>query len=362
MFFQTVAVAALAGAASAIPTFPARRAEPSSVSSGLHIGTPAKTNGTNSTTPAGGFKQVVYWGQIEEKPLADVCAKDEGVDTVVLSFINQYGNMTADGAAIGNFNWTCVTNATNSGKDQWTYDQCQAIGKDVKTCQSLGVKVLGSIGGAVDYSVLKEGDGQKLADSLWNSFAGGKGTKVLGGASLDGFDFDVEKGDATANKEYGAAIDALRKNFGSDGKYLITGAPQCPKSEHYMTDMINTSKFDELYIQFYNNQGCSTNTPDGVSQAWDDWYNKVQAGASKGANLYLGMPSAKAAAGDGYKGGADPYYLEPAQMGDLVNQIKQKKGFSGVMLWDAGNAMNNTANGCDYQQQVRSVLDKGKVC
>ena len=359
MFFQTAAVALLAGAASAVPAFPAhRRGLITDVHNSLST---RASNSSNSTVPTGDYKQISYWGQVYEKPLADVCASKEGVDTVVLSFVNQYGN-TTNGQAIANVNFNCLSNVTKDAdvNDKWAYDGCQTIGKDIKKCHDLKKKVLLSIGGYVDYSDLK--DGKEFADSLWNQFGGGSGNKPFGGESVDGFDFDIERGDSKTNKVYSDTIDALRAKPGFEGKYIITGAPQCPKSEDFMTTMIKDSKFDEIYMQFYNNPSCSTNDTEGLMASWDDWYGRVNAGASKGAKIFLGMPSAKPAAGDGWKGGPDPYYIEPKAMAELVNKAKSKKSFAGVMLWDAGNAMNNTVDGCNYHQQVRNVLDKGKAC
>lgn len=106
------------------------------------------------------------------------------------------------------------------------------MGADIKTCQSQGVQVLMSIGGAT-YS---EGgfdsaqDASSAADNLWAIFgpeqSGSIALRPFDDAVIDGFDFDFE---STANN-IAPFITEMRSNFATDSSktYLLSAAPQCP--------------------------------------------------------------------------------------------------------------------------------------
>ena len=76
-------------------------------------------------------------------------------------------------------------------------------------------------------------------------------------------DLDIEIGPNIGYTEFVREIHRLMK-ADSSRKYMITAAPQCPHSDEYMGP--STGKplkevpemFDEIYIQFYNNEPCST--------------------------------------------------------------------------------------------------------
>lgn len=345
MLFNTAAVALLAGVASAAPAFPRRNDLASTVA--------GNKNGTNSSsTPSGDFKSVVYWGQSQNKPLADVCK--ENVDTVVMAFVNKYGNETKGGEAVANPGWLCLTNGT----EQWEKDACSDLGKNVSSCQAAGKKVLMSVGGWIDYSVMKDGDGKKLGESLWEQYAEKGDKNVLGGATLDGFDFDIEH-DNSHDKlaGYVEAIKALRSKMGGKSDKIISGAPMCVAADNkgtpnVMTTLMKEGQFDELYFQMYNNPGCSANDADGAAKAWDGWYNELQTGASKGAKMYFGLLGDKGATT------LPEYYIDEAKTVSLLNKMRSHKGFAGAMVWDAGYSMNNTQPAGNYLDSVAKGLGR----
>ncbi|KAF9611947.1 hypothetical protein IFM89_037167 [Coptis chinensis] len=65
---------------------------------------------------------------------------------------------------------------------------------DIKTCQSNGIKVILSIGGASgSYSLASSDDAKQVATYLWNNFLGGQSSsRPIGDAILDGIDFNIE--------------------------------------------------------------------------------------------------------------------------------------------------------------------------
>ena len=171
---------------------------------------------------------------------------------------------------------------------------------------------------------------------------------------------------ASGSQYYPTLINKLRSLFASDNNhsYYISGAPQCPIPEPNMGTMIAAAKFDLLFIQFYNNPGCSANnfvtpTPNGAFN-FDDWKTYTDSGASAGAQLFIGLPASPNGA-TGTASGAQ-YYMQPNDLTSLVNEYKSHAGFGGVMLWDAAQSDTINVNGCHYDQLVKTVLSTGASC
>nr|CAD1834060.1 unnamed protein product [Ananas comosus var. bracteatus] len=127
---------------------------------------------------------------------------------------------------------------------------CTGLTSDIQSCQSSGVKVLLSLGGASgSYSLSSTADAQSVADYLWNNFLGGSSSsRPLGAAVLDGIDFDIESGGS-------AHYDDLA-NFLSQKQVLLTAAPQCVYPDANLGPALQTGLFDYVWVQFYNNPGC----------------------------------------------------------------------------------------------------------
>jgi chitinase len=150
----------------------------------------------------------------------------------------------------------------------------------------------------------------------------------------------------------------LRSNFKSDpaNNYYITGAPQCPIPEPHMQGMIANSKFDYLWVQFYNNPGCSVN---GIIN-YDEWVRNVANSSSAGAKIFIGVPASPFAA-TGTSSGAQ-YYLKPSKLAPLVEHYGQDTAFGGVMMWSAAFSDDNTENGRTYAQKVKQILKREISC
>ena len=166
----------------------------------------------------------------------------------------------------------------------------------ITTCQAAGKKIILSLGGAVGaYSLSSQEEAETIGQSLWDSY-GNSGasnkstdaaTRPFGSAFVNGWDFDIEA--SSGNEYYQYLIAKLRSNFASDSAntYYITAAPQCPIPEPNMGEIIANAQFDYLWVQFYNNEGCSTDT--GTN--FDDWVSSVASGPSANAKIFLGVPA-----------------------------------------------------------------------
>lgn len=298
-----------------------------------------------------------------EKSLGNYCQSSQGIDIIVLSFLSSYGGGKTPSGNFGD----CTIDSSGNGQD------CSSLAADIRTCQSAGKKVFISIGGGgASGSVTSQADAEGVAFTLWNSYASPSVTsgapRPFGDVFVNGWDLDIESNPNGQNTNYKYLVNKLRSFFPSDSSntYYISGAPQCPLPEVNMGDAIDNSKFDYLFIQFYNNDYCSAYQfvrPDGGKGDgfnFDVWESYVSAHASAGAKLLVGLPaSTKASTGsdDGAK-----YFLSSSELTSLVDSFTTHTGFAGVMLWDAGNSDLDINDGCEYDQEVRSVLDKGQSC
>ncbi|XP_010910507.2 acidic endochitinase-like [Elaeis guineensis] len=252
----------------------------------------------------------VYWGQYTaEGSLASACAT--GLYSYVnIAFLTTFGN-----------GQTPVLNL--AGHCDPSAGTCKGLSSDIKSCQSRGVKVLLSLGGASgSYSLSSAADAQSVANYLWNNFLGGSSSsRPLGAAVLDGIDFDIE---ATN----GAHFDDLARDlsqFSSRGKKVyLTAAPQCPYPDAHLNTALQTGLFDYVWIQFYNNPSCEYTSGNiaKLTSAWKTWTSSVKA-----TNFFLGVPASSAAAGSGY---IPPNVLTS----QVLPAIKGTAKYGGIMVWN----------------------------
>lgn len=164
---------------------------------------------------------------VENNDLSTYCTPDAGVDIIVLAFLYSYGN--GNNIPSGTIGQSCFI--TNAGEGQ----NCEALSQAITTCQSNGIKIILSLGGAVgSYSLASDDDATTIATNLWKAYGNSGSTDVqrpFGDVFVNGFDFDLEAN--KGSEYYPTFIETLRSNFASDAgnTYYITGAPQCPIPE-----------------------------------------------------------------------------------------------------------------------------------
>ncbi|KAI3340285.1 class III chitinase ChiA2 [Ustulina deusta] len=308
---------------------------------------------------------VVYWGQnggdtIENNDLTAYCTPEAGVDIIVLSFLYSFGN--GNNIPSGTIGQSCVI--TNKGEGH----NCDHLASAISKCQSNGIKIILSLGGAAgSYLLSSEDEATTIGNNLWKAYGNSGSTNVprpFGDTFVNGFDFDLELNDG--NKYYPAMISALRANFETDSRntYYITGAPQCPIPEPNMAVVIGNAKFDYLWPQFYNNNNytapCALPINGNAPFNYDDWVTYTAGTPSANAKLFIGVLAASLAANDGPAG--ETYYATPEQLSHIVSEYKSHDRFSGIMMWSAGFSDSNVINGCTYAQQAKSILTRGSPC
>ncbi|KAG6544701.1 hypothetical protein Mapa_013891 [Marchantia paleacea] len=276
-------------------------------------------------TGAQGSLIVVYWGQYDEGTLSSAC--DTGnYDMIVLSFLNVFGKGQKPQI---NLSSHCDTSPAGN---------CTGLTADITNCQSKGISILLSLGGAVgDYGIASPSDAVDVAAYLWNSYLGGSEEfsnnsdgRPLGGAVLDGIDFDIENGSSAHYADLAQSLRSLMRT--GDKQYFLTAAPQCPFPDEWTNPALQSGLFDYVWVQFYNNPGCDYNPVSGdvsgIIKAWDIWTS----GLPPGSSVLLGLPASPDAATDEWS--LEHGYLPVNILTSLVlPRIVVHPRFGGVMLW-----------------------------
>jgi len=261
-----------------------------------------------------------YWGQNGgEGTLADAC--NSGFYAyVMVSFLNTFGKGQEP---VMNLAGHCDPPSGN----------CNVFSSDITTCQSKGVKVLLSLGGANgNYGLSSTEDAQSVATYLWDHFLGGSSdSRPLGDAVLDGIDFDIENGDPA---HYDDLANFLSQYSAQGKKVYLTAAPQCPYPDASLGPALQTGLFDAVWVQFYNNPQCEGAN---LQSAWNTWTSSVS------GSVYLGLPASTAAAGSGY--------ISPADLPSVLQGVKAASNYGGIMVWNRYEDVQNS-----YSSQVKGSV------
>ncbi|KAL3837728.1 hypothetical protein ACJIZ3_022319 [Penstemon smallii] len=266
---------------------------------------------TSATVHRGGI--AVYWGQNgNEGTLSQTCATGR-FSYINIAFLNIFG-----GGQTPQLNLAGHCNPATTS--------CRIVSDGIRSCQYRGIKVFLSIGGGLgNYSLTSKQDAEDLSIYLWQSYLGGgkenpNAARPLGDAVLDGIDFDIELGSPI----YYDYLVKLLKSYSEIGrKVYITGAPQCPFPDRLLGAALNTTLFDYVWVQFYNNRPCqySSGNTYNLRSYWIRWTSSIDAG-----KIFLGLPAAEKAAGSGFI---------PAEVltEEILPVIRRSRKYGGVMLW-----------------------------
>ncbi|XP_058096014.1 G-type lectin S-receptor-like serine/threonine-protein kinase SD2-5 [Magnolia sinica] len=251
----------------------------------------------------------VYWGQNgNEGTLADACATGNYA-FVNIAYLYSFGDGQTPILSLAGH-----CDAASNG--------CTGLTNDIRACQNSGIKVLLSLGGdSSGYSLSSSDDARQVGKYLWNNFLSGQSqSRPLGDAILDGIDFDIEGG---STQHWDELARYLSDKSRQGRKVYLSAAPQCPYPDAYLATALNTSLFDYVWIQFFNNPPCHyTGSIHNLVNSWNQWTSSVQAG-----QIFLGLPATSEAA---------PYggFIPAATLtGQVLPAIKSSSKYGGVMLW-----------------------------
>ncbi|KAL8549838.1 hypothetical protein ACS0TY_008614 [Phlomoides rotata] len=254
----------------------------------------------------------VYWGQnAAEGSFAETCATGR-YSYINIAFLVQFGGGQTPVLSL-------------AGHCTPTNNSCRAIGNEIRACQRRGVRVMLSTGGAGvgDYSLYSRKEAKNISVYLWDNFLGGRSeTRPLGDAVLDGIDLVSAEGSALY---YDDLVRFLVSYSTDRRKVYISGAPKCPFPDSLLGAALNTSLFDYVWVQFFNNPVCDyRGDADNLKKSWIRWTSSVNA-----SKIFLGLPAAPEAVNGGFI---------PASVlrTEILPEIQRSAKFGGVMLWSMG--------------------------
>ncbi|XP_047965370.1 hevamine-A-like [Salvia hispanica] len=249
----------------------------------------------------------VYWGQNGYEGTLQAACATNNYKYVAVAFLTTFGNGQTP---ILNLAGHCIP------------QPCSIFADEIRYCQSLGIKVLLSLGGAIGtYGISSTADAQQVAAYLWTSYLSGF-VGPLGDVALDGIDFDIEV--PTSTLHWDDLARAIAAYSTPQRKIYLSAAPHCLIQDRNLDVAIKTGLFDYVWVQFYNNQQCDySGGAASLINSWNNWTALLPAGNE----LFLGLPAAPEAAGTGY--------IEPGNLkSEILPVIKQTANYGGVMLWN----------------------------
>lgn len=322
-----------------LPTFYVLFSQLFSVAAGASLSTRTHVNNKRAVSE----DLVLYWGQASagsEESLEYYCANTPG-SIYIISFISSFGGSNELTMNIAGYNdYFSGTGLLNA----------PSLGAEIEACQSLGKKVLISLGGADGtYGFTSDTDAENVAQELWDYLGGGSSTtRPFGDAKLDGFDIDAENNIDTT--EYAAFVNKLRELYATDTSktYYVSAAPQCPYPDASVGYALENSYFDFINIQFYNNY-CSLSGSYFNLDTWQTYATTVSKNPNIG--LMVGLAGSSSAAGSGY--------VTPSEISSKWSEISSYANFGGFMVWDASQANDNVIDGVSFAQSLQDLLDSG---
>ncbi|WVZ72460.1 hypothetical protein U9M48_020916 [Paspalum notatum var. saurae] len=275
----------------------------------------------------------IYWGQnVYEGSLAKACRTGRYA-MVLMAFLSVFGSGQTPAL---NFAGHCNPSSGD----------CADLRYDIIDCQSMGVKVLLSLGGgAGSYGLSSTSDAEGLATYLWDNFLGGSGKTSLrpfGDAVLDGIDLDITNSSSSHYDDLAHNLTSLYKGDKGGRRYLLTAAPQCPYPDASLGPALATGLFDHVWVQFYNNPSCQYDPGNvgNLKSAWDQW-----AQALPSASVFLGLPASSDAAESGY---IDPQVL----VSQVLPVVNRSTNYGGIMLW---SRLYDEASGYSMQFTIKGT-------
>ncbi|XP_047973837.1 acidic endochitinase-like [Salvia hispanica] len=257
----------------------------------------------------------IYWGQNGNEGTLQAACATNNYKYVAVAFLTTFGN-----------GQTPVLNL--AGHCNPPSGTCSIFANEIRYCQSLGIKVLLSLGGAIgNYGISSTQDAQQVAAYLWTSYLSGSGGP-LGDVALDGVDLDIEY--PTSTLHWDDLARAIAAYSTPQRKIYLSAAPQCVLPDRNLDVAIKTGLFDYVWVQFYNNPPCDySGGAASLIKSWNEWSALLPAGNE----LFLGLPAAPGAAGSGY--------IEAEKLkSEILPVIRQTAKYGGVMLWNRYNDAN----------------------
>ncbi|KAF9625997.1 hypothetical protein IFM89_030651, partial [Coptis chinensis] len=261
----------------------------------------------------------IYWGQNStEGTLADTCSTGL-YEYVNIAFLCCFGNEVTPQLNLGGH---CDPNKNG----------CTSLAYDIHVCQSKGVKVLLSLGGAGapygTYILTSDQDAKFLAQYLWDNFlSGNSSSRPFGDAVLDGIDLHIEGGTRSHWDELTRYSNNMLYSFGylrsyrTPKKLYLTAAPRCQYPDEFIWGALSTGLLDYIWVKFYDDFCEYHGDISNFTSRWELWTTTVTI-----TKVFLGVPAAPSGANSGY-------VPSDVLISNVLPLIKDTSKYGGVMLW-----------------------------
>ena len=347
-------------------------------SSILPITAPTSTSSTTGSThtfdPMASDLNIVYYAQTDQTnavPLSQIC-QDSNIDVVILAFVTSF--FGPGGYPIVNFGpkcWASNTNQSAAGATGLLDCVSDGFAAQVSGCQSLGKKVMLSLGGAIsDTEIPSDTAAQELANTLWNLFLGGTSNTTTSALRpfgpdiiLDGIDIDNESPSNAAHiPALATALRTLYSTSSNTKQYYLSAAPECPLPSLSIPIPSLLPHLDFISVQFYNNPSCNLDSGSSFLDSLTSWsqalaqthdFVDVGNGVSDGPRLLVGVP-AFTAGGSGF--------VDVAGFRSVLGEVKGLGlgNVAGVTFWDGAyeeeSGSGGGGGGETYASAVKEVL------
>ncbi|KAI9880790.1 MAG: hypothetical protein M1830_000226 [Pleopsidium flavum] len=312
--------------------------------------TAGSTNSTYKFNATASDNVAVYFGQSGATGMTNLTKMclDPNVDIVILAFLVTF--FGPGGYPSINFGAACAGQTPQMQAQASGLLDCGALASQIARCQSLGKKLFLSLGGYVSTtSFQNDMQATKFAETLWNLFGAGTdldpGLRPFGKVKIDGFDIDNENHNTSY---YNTFATALRSQYAKDPSkpYYISAAPQCPRPDASIP-LGSMQHADFVWVQFYNNGVCNIDQP-GFEASFAAWSADLAAAGRPGPKIFIGTL--------GFEGGGTGY-LPSSRFASVVQGVRRRPNFGGVMLWDGPEAQFNIdREGRNYTKIVKAAL------
>jgi chitinase len=302
----------------------------------------------------------VYWGQnscgsnYQEKSLSDVCS-EKAVDMVIITYLNQFFdfNNAYKAPTLNLASLHC--NATFKVKFPDLLN-CSDIGKDIKTCQEKGKKVMLSLGGPNGtYGFEDLYQAGNFAVLIWQMFLGGSNASLVrpfGDAVLNGIELDIRNHRLYGYKEFVRSLRYIIDHNQNKTKYYISAKVSCAdNSTELISHLLSQRSLHFITLHLYCSPCHYAGPPydSNFTYIWSQWKSIVN---NLQIQMFLGLIA---------KSINNCQCIDRDNTAHLLKLVSKTASFGGVMIWDSSCDGSNRVNGITYSEYISKVLnDKNK--
>jgi chitinase len=230
---------------------------------------------------------------------------------------------------------------------------CSDIGKDIKTCQGKGKKVMLTLGGpnATFESPHQAGD---FARIMWQMFLGGSNVSLVrpfGDAILDGIELDIQDYRLNGYDVFVRSLRYIIDHNQNKTKYYISAKVSCAdNSTELISHLLSQRSLHFITLHLYCSPCHYAGPPydSNFTYIWSYWENIVN---NLQIQIFLSLIAESI---------DDCQCIDRDNTAHLLKLVSKTASFGGVMIWDSSCDSSNCVNGITYSQYISKVLNDKK--